>query len=374
MKLALVNLTSGGLSGGYRKYLHKMIPLLRAHSALQSLDVFLHKNLVPEFSSVHDRISSWSLGEEYIGYPWLRREIRQLNVDVVFIPTGRTLILDSIPVAIMMRNMEPLLGPFEGNPLSERLRNVLRSRNMYQSCKRANRVIAVSKYVRDFLVNSWNIEPQKVGMVYHGTEPTINPLEPVPVGREVPPRFFFTAGSIRPARGLEDLFRALTILKNASKTYHLMIAGKVDPGMSNYHRALRQLVETLGLKEQVKWLGPLDASSMALHFSRAIAFVMTSRAEACPNIALEAMSCGSQVVSTRQPPMPEFFRDTAVFYTPGKSEELAVQLDVMANRDHSQVKEARETAKLRAADFTWSKTVENTVEELNIAVQGPNAQ
>ena len=41
MRVALVNLTSGGLSGGSRKYLLELVPLLRAHRAVRDLHVFL---------------------------------------------------------------------------------------------------------------------------------------------------------------------------------------------------------------------------------------------------------------------------------------------------------------------------------------------
>ena len=40
MKVALVNITNGRLSGGVRKYLHQMVPLLSADPRVDDLQVF----------------------------------------------------------------------------------------------------------------------------------------------------------------------------------------------------------------------------------------------------------------------------------------------------------------------------------------------
>ena len=65
---------------------------------------------------------------------------------------------------------------------------------------------------------------------------------------------------------------------------------------------------------------------MAEAFRRCAAFVMTSRAEACPNTALEAMSCGCAIVSVDRAPMPEFFGEAALYYPVAEIRALAQQL------------------------------------------------
>ena len=53
MKVAIVNLTSGGMSGGYLKYLRTLVPLLRQDPRISRLDVF-----VPEGSAMLQREAS----------------------------------------------------------------------------------------------------------------------------------------------------------------------------------------------------------------------------------------------------------------------------------------------------------------------------
>ena len=50
---------------------------------------------------------------------------------------------------------------------------------------------------------------------------------------------------------------------------------------------------------------------------------MTSRVEACPNIALEAMSHGAFCLAADNPPLPEFFQGAALYYRPRSGEALA---------------------------------------------------
>jgi alpha-1,3-rhamnosyl/mannosyltransferase len=97
------------------------------------------------------------------------------------------------------------------------------------------------------------------------------------------------------------------------------------------------------------------------------AFVMTSRAEACPNTALEAMSAGAMIVSVDHEPMPEFFGDAALYYRAGDARALAERIStVLAGRVSPPEIAAR--ARARAAGFTWSTTADRTIHELELAV------
>ena len=89
---------------------------------------------------------------------------------------------------------------------------------------------------------------------------------------------------------------------------------------------------------------------------------MTSRMEACPNVAMEAMSHSCLCISTESPPMPEFFGDSSWYYSPRDASALAEQIretDLLSNEEKSIMKEY---AKNRAAYFTWEKCVELTIE------------
>jgi glycosyltransferase involved in cell wall biosynthesis len=352
MHVAVVNLTSGGLSGGYRKYLSRLMPLLASDSRIARLTVFVPAGGSAELDT---RLDIRSMPGGPGAFSTVARQVVELAPDVVFVPTARTLDAGGMPLLTMVRNMEPLTVPFSGNAWSEGLRNMARAWEARRACRRATRVIAVSNYVRTFVISKWGLDPGRVATVYHGVD-----RPPGTTGASPPGRTLFTAGSIRPARGLDDVIRVLPLL---DPDVELVIAGRVDAGCEGHGARLGRLAERLGVARRITWAGQLDPGAMARAFTAAVAFVMTSRAEACPNTALEAMSCGTASVSVEHAPMPEFFTDAALYYPAGNVPVLARQLrnllDNPAQRD-----ELRAAASRRAADFSWAVTKERTVEEL----------
>jgi len=358
MRIVLLTLTRGGVSGGFRKYLDCLVPLLRNEPGVEWVEVFVPPPMV------RTGYRTWPQGDDMRGFRELRRAVTALEPDVIFIPTARVLRAGRTPVVTMVRNMEPLEVPFGGNTLAEGLKNVARASAARVACRRADRVIAVSRHVRDFLVERWHIPEERIGTVYHGIDlPRHAPAAPLAQGR-----FLFTAGSIRPARGLEDVIEAMAELP---EDLHLVIGGAVDRGAERYAARMRSLAERKHLSARIRWAGHLDAASMSWCFRNAAAFVMTSRAEACPNTVLEALANGAVSVSTDHPPMPEFFSDTATYYSERNPGHLAVQLGRVLEMTESVREERRKAAQARVAHFTWEATARATVAELQRAIAAP---
>lgn len=352
MRVVVANLTGGGLSGGYRKYLQRVMPLIAADARIERLHIF-----VPAGSGVvfdpHLDVRHYGSGEA--GGRAMIDEMRTLSPDVVFVPTARFIDIGR-PVVTMVRNMEPLIVPFGGNSWREGLRNLARAGSAKRASRRSARVIAVSRYVREFLVHRWGIPAERVGVVYHGVDHEDR-------GALVNARTLFTAGSIRPARGLEDAIEALARLP---ADVHLRIGGRVDPGAEHYARKLHALASRLDVQARVTFAGQLDAQQMRDELNGCGVFVMTSRAEACPNTALEAMSAGAMIVSVDHEPMPEFFGDAALYYPEGNGAALAER--VMDVLDSPLLRPAKgEQARARARRFTWETTSDLTIRELELA-------
>jgi alpha-1,3-rhamnosyl/mannosyltransferase len=367
----MVNLTGGGMSGGYRKYLTSLVPLLRQDPTLR-LDVYIPPSLVdPLAAEGLGDVLTWPDGDERRSFLRLRQDLRERAPDVIFVPTAR-FIDTGRPCVVMVRNMEPLERPFRGNTLAAGLRNLARAWTARRACRRATRVIAVSQHVADFLTSRWGLDPGKVGVVYHGVDPAPRPDpsdRPQALATVESGRFLFTAGSIRPARGLEDAIRALRLLGPGAPT--LVVAGNPDPDSRPYARRLRRLAESEGVAGRVVWAGGLDRAGMDWAYAHCAVFVMTSRSEACPNTILEAMSHGCLSVSAKRPPMTELFADATQYYREADATGLAraiAQLLAVVGRDRP---ELSERACLRAGEFRWERSAEGARTELAKALRLP---
>lgn len=367
MRVAIVSPVVSGVSGGYRKYMQELVPMIAEDPRVEWARVYTGPRVL-EFHRIDSSlITAWPDGDPW-SFPWLKSRIKEERADVVFVPTAYWLDCGDIPVVTMVRNTEPLTVPFKGNSVIDGFKNVMRARFARQASRHADRIIAVSEHVREFLVDNWGIAADKIGVVYHGVGQSVPESEMVRPAALHCDRFIFTAGSIRPARGLEDIIKAVALLRGDEASLTLAIAGKVDNGSQSYKRRLDQLAEQLGVSSRIVWLSELDTVRMAWCYRNCDVFAMTSRAEACPNIVLEAMSHGALSVSTDQPPMPEFFRDAAVYYRREDAADLAEQLAKTLTLPLSERQALRDRALAYSKQFDWKATAEATVEELRRAI------
>lgn len=370
MYVALANLTNGGLCGGSRKYLEVLAPLLARHSGVSRLDLFVPPQAVDGLRrNLTLNWESWKPGDMAQGFRGLRSELRSRRPDVVFIPNARWLDCGPIPVVAMVRNMEPLAVPFGENPWLEALRTLARRWVTKRACRKADRIIAVSQFVRNYLTARWYLSAAKISTVYHGVDvPEVGAETRPPAAlNQLSQPFLFTAGSIRPYRGLEDAIAAMPEIRRRCGDLLLVIGGETDPAMQHYRRRLERLAESLGCANSLVWCGKLSQTEMAWCFGQCKAFLMTSRVEACPNTVLEAMAHACVSVSTDCQPMPEMYGETAFFYHPKDSRQLAEQVHTALNLPADQRRARQDAARRRSGDFSWQRTTDETVRELLIA-------
>ncbi|MEO8452590.1 MAG: glycosyltransferase family 4 protein [Gemmatimonadota bacterium] len=360
----MVNLTHGGLSGGYRKYLQELVPLLSADPAVTDLLMAVPPGQEGMLGR-YGELRTWGPNEPWRGFPDLAASVRSWKPHVVFVPTARWIDCGA-PCVVMVRNMEPMMPASPGAGLIGWGRNRVRALVARRAAERATRVIAVSGFVRDHLVSRWGIGADKVGVVPHGVSTTAASEPPEVLQAVVGKPFLFAAGSLEHYRGLEDAVGALALLSGPSDgRIGLVIAGA---GSAAYQARVAGLADCLGVTGRVHWAGQLGAAQMAWGFEQCAAFLMTSRVEACPNTALEAMAHGAVCVSSTNPPMPEFFAGAAAYYPAGDVPALAARIRGTREATASAREAARLLSRERAAQFTWATTARLTVDELRRAL------
>jgi glycosyltransferase involved in cell wall biosynthesis len=353
-RVLVVDPLGGFTSGGYGKYLTTLLPVLKANLPSDGhLGLATRSIAALPIPGVHLH--------RYRGRKQLRALADALQVHVVLVPTARSLPDLGVPVVCMVRNMEPFDHPASFVQPSLALKNLLRRRQALRACASANRVLAVSGHVREVL-RERGVPAHKLDVVRHGID---RPDETVSVRPAAAPRspFVFSAGSVRPARGLEDLLRAVP---HWPAGLDLLFAGSVHPDARRYERRMRALVRRLGIEDRVHWAGQLPPEEMAWCFSQTVVFVTTSRAEACPNTLLEAMSHGCACVATDTPPMPEFLGAAGLLYEVGDARALAHAVgSIVCDADRAAL--LGNQARAGVATLTWERTAQRTVEALTAA-------
>lgn len=377
MRIAMLNITAGGMSSGYRKYLNNIIPRLGRHADVAELlvavpDGLEFPNWEQECSSIECLRLRPAMGGSLRGVGGeVADAVKSFRPDVVFIPSARFWSCGETPVVNMVQNMAPFIGQNGMRSLTYRIRNRLRFEGACRAVKNAHRVVAVSEFVKSHLIESLGVDQTRVGVVYHGAhvfDGNTRVRRPPAMLDEGKHGFVFTAGLIYPYRGLEDIIVAWRHLREHASGPVLGVAGKIGQGMARYYNELKRRVRRSGLEDVIYFLGVLDEEEMAWCYRHCRAFVMSSRIEACPNTALEALANGCLNIAAENPPLPEIFGDATVYYPPGDSRALAERVRKVLNMSDSMRDDMSSKALCRASMFTWDLCCERTVEELQKAI------
>jgi glycosyltransferase involved in cell wall biosynthesis len=377
MKIAIINITGGGMSGGYRKYLQNVIPLMTKHDDVEAILCVMPKSIdvqnwfdpIPNinfvtcrpFRFLHHRFDSQ-----------LHIHLEEFSPDVIFVPVERSFRFRNVPVINMIQNMEPFVVSSDGNTIGERFRQWVQYVDGRRAIKKSDGVIVLSRFVSGFLETKWKIPMEKIGLVYHGIDASINGdcIRPYVIPKGWDGHFIFTAGSIRPARGLEDLFFAMKQLSDqGERLVRLVIAGESGRRMDRYQKKLKDWVQKNNLSDRICWAGSMNENEMAWCYQNCSAFVMTSRVESFGMIAGEAMSYGCICISADNPCLPELFGDAALYYPPKDYQSLAEVIKSVLLWDYSRRKISSEKARKRVAEFSWDVCAEKTITILSKAVE-----
>lgn len=163
------------------------------------------------------------------------------------------------------------------------------------------------------------------------------------------PQIFTSTSSAAAYKGLHVLLRALALIKKKYPQIVLNIAGR-QLGQwgtrSGYSRWLLREANKLGIKNHIRWLGPLDADGILQQFYKASVLVVPSFVESyCLSLA-EAMMVGVPTVVSYAGALPEMARDdeSTLYFSPGDVEMCAWQIERLLC-DHSLARRISERAR-----------------------------
>jgi glycosyltransferase involved in cell wall biosynthesis len=257
-----------------------------------------------------------------------------------------------------------------------------------RSLRRADAVLADSRATRGDLARLLGYDEARVTVVYPGVSPRFRPLPPeatAPVRARLglPERFVLFVSTLEPRKNLVRLLEAFaqlrtegrglrtelsvaddSVLSSQSSSLQLVIAGKRGWLYEEIFAAL----ERLELGDRVRLLDFVDDNDLPALYNLAWAFAYPSIYEGFGMPALEALACGTPVVTADNSSLPEVVGDPA-----SGSEEPAAALapaeDVAALAaalgrvvfDTALRARLREAGPARARQFTWERAAQQVL-------------
>jgi glycosyltransferase involved in cell wall biosynthesis len=230
------------------------------------------------------------------------------------------------------------------------------------SARTADALIADSESTRQDALRLLKVPPDKIFTVPLGVDESFHPvsdallLDGVRRKYNLPARFILYVGLVEPRKNLPLLLQAYKVLAQKAIDCPLVIVGRF--GWS--HQRILQQIDELGLKEKVLLTGYVPARDLPIVYNLADVFVYPSVYEGFGLPPLEAMACGTPVITTAVSSMPEHVGDAGLLVPPDDLPALAQALqDVLTDqalREHLAHKGPRQAAK-----YTWERTARQTL-------------
>jgi glycosyltransferase involved in cell wall biosynthesis len=124
-------------------------------------------------------------------------------------------------------------------------------------------------------------------------------------------------------------------------------------------KPLPQRIAELGLRDRVILTGVVPPEDVPTLMSAARVFAYVSYYEGFGLSPLEAMACGTPVVTSNTSSLPEVVGDAGILADP--NDESAIAAGILALLDDSALRERlREQSVARARQFSWRRTVQGT--------------
>ncbi|KFI06344.1 glycosyltransferase family 1 protein [Massilia sp. BSC265] len=231
---------------------------------------------------------------------------------------------------------------YERQPGSAKYHRYLR--RMSRKIKGADRIVAISEFVKGDILRFFPEAEGKISVIYNGTNPGHAPEGHQP--RFVPQgRFLFAVGMVCPKKN----FHVLVPLLRAND-YTLVVAGVVK---EPYKEKIMQEAARFGVSERVVVTGPVSGFDKDWYYAHCDAFLFPSLAEGFGLPVLEAMHHGRPVFLSRFTSLPEVGGDAAFYFDSFDPDHMsAVLKDGLARFARE---EGAQRARKHASRFSWEK-------------------
>jgi glycosyltransferase involved in cell wall biosynthesis len=228
------------------------------------------------------------------------------------------------------------------------------------SARRAARILAVSQFTKQEIVRLLGIAPERIVVTYDACDARFVPPDPRELAAfrrrtGLPERFILFVSTLEPRKNVTTLLDAYARIASSTDA-PLLIGG----GKGWLYEPIFARLEALGLGDRVRFVGFIDADELPLWYAAATVFTLPSLYEGFGMPLLEAMACGTPVVTTTSSSLPEVVGDAGLLVSPTDADALGAALLRLLD-DAGLREELRARGLQQARRFSWRETAERTL-------------
>jgi len=226
-----------------------------------------------------------------------------------------------------------------------------------------DKIIAVSESTKEDLINIYNINPQKIEVIYLGVNnkffKTCSYHEKLEIRKKyhLPENFILFIGTIEPRKGIFNLIKSFEEFKKQDAgNMHLVISGV--HGWS--YREILKAAKNSSFKKYIKISGFIEDADKPAIIQSSKAFVYPSLYEGFGFPPLEAMACKIPTIISNNPSLPEISGNGALMIDPWNIREFAWAMEQIINNYDLREKIIKNGIKC-AEKYKWEETAKQTL-------------
>ena len=274
----------------------------------------------PNLTKIKAAIPHYSWAEQWT-YPQI---LRRANLDLIHYTNFNSPILwRSVPSVVTIHDLT--LWSFAGRTHRSWWRRWVYRLVIKRACQNAAEIIAITEATKRDIVQMLAIDPNKITVIYESVAERYKPINNQDKLAEFQRRFGISkpyilyVGQWRQHKNVVRMIRAFHLLRRRyNLDYQLVLVGKIDQKCPEVLTTIKQL----DLKAEVILTGYVPDADLPYIYNGADLFIFPSLYEGFGLPPLEAMACGTPVVSSRASCMPEVLGEAAHYFNPESVEDM----------------------------------------------------
>lgn len=244
-----------------------------------------------------------------------------------------------------------------------------------ESAHRADHIITVSERSKRDLIELYGISEDKITVTYEGAGNEFVPLERNQAKETVKRRYGISdeyvlyLGRLQGRKNLMRLVQAYATIRKSGFPQKLVLAGKAD---SLFHPTI-SLIRELKLESDVLLPGYVEAQDLPSLYNAAEVFVYPSLYEGFGLPVVEAMACGTPVITSRGSSLEEIAGEGALLVDALDERSLSEALMQLLTNPELRTQLSRAGVK-RSSDFSFKRAAQQTVGIYERVLGGDNAR
>ena len=288
----------------------------------------------------------------------LPRAVKQLNLDMLHCTSNTAPILCKVPLILTLHDIIFLEPRDKSNKsLYQNMGWRYRRFVVPKILKKCKRIITVSEFELNNIITKLNIPEEKMVMIYNGYNVWFKPVEDTELVYQQyieEPGYFFFLGNTDPKKNTERTLIAYSKYLEKSDVKRKLLMADLD---KNFLDDIVERNHIENIKNQIVIPGYINNADLPFIYNNAFAFLYTSLRESFGIPLLEAMACGTPVITSNTSSMPEIGGSEVLMVNPQNTNEITEKM-LLLEKDQTLYQKQKEIGIRRAQQFSWKYTAE----------------